>query len=1060
MVRLTSNAPKKEEILHPLSMHDVTSHPLDNSNPFEDVTASGDRSSGAHKDHIPEISVATVALKDNARSSNGEVNSNAPNENQDQSRETQAKGMTSQKHVADSSAQIIHPPSSNFAAKHKKLSQLPRSVRWRLSLGLLTDPSDGEENEVDAISTAISKKSSSSGGKPTCIQQMVQEDKFHANPTMQLKSIQEVNALKLRFQRSRYEELEKRHYWSHTPVGIAGKTESTQQDPTEAATPAATTTTTQHVAKGDDPLSALLDSPPEDKGLFGFGAKRRPKKGTAISNNSMHSTSTKSSKTEKETTQSSPKQEEEGRGGDKSKWADFYSTREMLDVIEKDLNRLPSDHYTVYHSWRKRCTEWREKKSVDEKKRMDEKDKVALGPDRKGVEPMQTQQRQNNRPLKKRFANTLGQSLNIGRNPRLVGTPEDDEEEDATKKAEAAEKLEIEISTKERAEKLSQLLFVYGQEHEDIGYRQGMHEILSYILLALEIDLMESAIAKERRQWRNDMLSPHDVGGNSVDGGLAGVDASGNIVVVHLLDPDYIMHDAFTLFECVMESLALAYDVQEGGDGTSAGCLEGMTSSIVSKIRYIARDEALFSHVLYMPVPPQLYFAKWVRLMFGREVAGGMDAVLGLWDAFFELASATASMDEDMSVSNALMNVLKTAAAAMILLIRHLLLAPTVAWDGSLTGDPDPNDGIQYLMNYPPIEDTGVFVKTVTSLLAKEKLLTAQSAQNDGSLQRIKSRRFQRMTSDLPMVAIENQQDNQEDDKEDTASRSSSCGNFMGWPSQPESNELDVSFTRQTGQHSSGADNSSVQNNAHNNKLDISETIGNFASGLLGLAGNFTSQKQPMGLTRRASFSRTSFTGFRGLGENEDDKLKDNGEAQHDFEFDIHQKDDDSNVIQVLHTDLNDNEAREGNAQTHPRRRSMSIESGLSSADDLNASFTSYSSRTASRSLAESIRQDPTVWATKLERSVNTLMKHFHEQMRAQSDTPPPNNNSAHSTGSHRPMIPEEVWHAMADIDQVRKDLLSQSATEKLDKSPSSLMLSTLDANFNKMQRSMSEDNE
>jgi hypothetical protein len=46
--------------------------------------------------------------------------------------------------------------------------------------------------------------------------------------------------------------------------------------------------------------------------------------------------------------------------------------------------------------------------------------------------------------------------------------------------------------------------------------------------------------------------------------------------------------------------------VQEGSDGTSAGCLEAMTSSIVSKIRYIARDEALFSHILYMPVPPQV----------------------------------------------------------------------------------------------------------------------------------------------------------------------------------------------------------------------------------------------------------------------------------------------------------------------------------------------------------------------------------------------------------------------------------------------------------------------
>ena len=33
-------------------------------------------------------------------------------------------------------------------------------------------------------------------------------------------------------------------------------------------------------------------------------------------------------------------------------------------------------------------------------------------------------------------------------------------------------------------------------------------------------------------------------------------------------------------------------------------------------------------------------------------------------------------------------------------------------------------------------------------------------------------------------------------------------------------------------------------------------------------------------------------------------------------------------------------------------------------------------------------------------------------------------------------MIPGDIWDAMADIDQVRKDLLSQSATEQLDKSP------------------------
>ena len=631
----------------------------------------------------------------------------------------------------------------------------------------------------------------------------------------------------------------------------------------------------------------------------------------------------------------------------------------------------------------------------------------------------------------------------MGRDRKFGINLEEDDEVDEAKKAEMAEQLEIEISTKERAQKLSQILFVYGQEHEDIGYRQGMHEILSFILLALEMDLKELAVAKERNKWGVDLLSSLDGPINNAEnhGGMAGVDSSGNIVVVRLLDPDYLLHDAFALFECVMDALASAYDVQEGDNGASTGCLEAMTSSIVSKIRYIARDEALFSHVLYMPVPPQLYFAKWVRLMFGREVAGGMDEVMGLWDAFFELASATASMDDDMSVSNALMNVLKTAAAAMILLIRHLLLAPTVAWDGSLTGDPDPNDGIQYLMNYPPIEDTGVFVKTVTSLLAKEKLLTAQSAQNEEAKKPVKSQRFQRMSCDLPIVAIENQQDEPEADKETNMSRSSSNSNFMGWPSQSDENELDVSFTiptipdRTTSQRSSAVDNAIDQSDTHENRLDISETtFGSFAAGLFGLAPNAATkanEKEQSGPTRRRSFGGLSFTGLKGLA--------DNNVNQHSNEGIPGQDDEDSNVIQVVHADLNDNGDKRGRPRT--RRRSMSIESQQSglSADDLNASFRTTSSRmSASRSLAESCRRDPTAMANKLERSVATLMKHFHEQLRAQADTPPPSNGGRYQ---QRMIIPEEIWHAMADIDQVRKDLLSSYATEKLERSPSSLLL-------------------
>jgi hypothetical protein len=450
--------------------------------------------------------------------------------------------------------------------------------------------------------------------------------------------------------------------------------------------------------------------------------------------------------------------------------------------------------------------------------------------------------------------------------------------------------------------------------------------------------------------------------------------------------------------------------------------------------------------------------------MFGREVAGGMMEVMGLWDAFFELASATASMDSNMSLSNALMNVLKTAAAAMILLIRHLLLAPTVAWDGSLTGDPDPNDGIQYLMNYPPIEDTGVFVKTVTSLLAKERLLTAKSAQNKPSNHQVKPQRFQRMSSDLPIVAIGDQQDQAENDKEETLSRTSSCGDFMAWP-QSESNELDVSITIPTGlefpivhRRSSGYDEQvDVE---HGNKLDISETLGNFAAGLLGLGTNKDGKQQTEPSRRaslKASFNRMSFTGLIGIADNDDKNHSDgdipNGVPRHDFDFDTHPgeedigSEDDENVICVIHKDLNDNSDKKGKVP-FTRRHSLSIdslqndESVCTSTGDLNASFTSYSSRiSASRALSESCRQDPVALAKKLERSVATLMKHFHDQLGAQADTSPSSNGSSSRMRNLDRMIPERIWHAMADIEQVRKDLLSQSATEKLERSQSNLSL-------------------
>lgn len=237
------------------------------------------------------------------------------------------------------------------------------------------------------------------------------------------------------------------------------------------------------------------------------------------------------------------------------------------------------------------------------------------------------------------------------------GPPTPEEEEERIRQELEAEKMEISISTKERAERLSHMLYVYAREHPELGYRQGMHGILSYVLLVLEMDI---AVQEMHRRKKDFMVPDHHVEAtpfnpaasfiaspasllldddnssygstaqrrHSVCGGTAGVDSSGNVVVVQLLDPNYILHDAFSLFECIMMAMAPAYDGIPSGDEVTAAMLElakeergespmeAMTSSFVSKIQYVARDEELYGHVLCMHVPPQLYFAKWVRLRF------------------------------------------------------------------------------------------------------------------------------------------------------------------------------------------------------------------------------------------------------------------------------------------------------------------------------------------------------------------------------------------------------------------------------------------------------------
>ena len=186
-----------------------------------------------------------------------------------------------------------------------------------------------------------------------------------------------------------------------------------------------------------------------------------------------------------------------------------------------------------------------------------------------------------------------------------------------------------------------------------------------------------------------------------------------------ILDAAFLVHDAFTMFERVMSNLSPAYDVKQSMSQASSP-MEEMGRSVVSKLKSVVCDQALYDVVKAMHCPPELYCTRWVRLMFSREVLGWRNVLL-LWDVFFDLVTCHESITS-MEPSKytkpgispqlqlgrfTLMQVLESTAASMILLQREALL------------ESDPNESIQILMNVPPLKNVVPLTATLLSLMRR-----------------------------------------------------------------------------------------------------------------------------------------------------------------------------------------------------------------------------------------------------------------------------------------------------------------------------------------------------
>jgi hypothetical protein len=433
---------------------------------------------------------------------------------------------------------------------------------------------------------------------------------------------------------------------------------------------------------------------------------------------------------------------------------------------------------------------------------------------------------------------------------------------------------------------------------------------------------------------------------------------------------------------------------------TGESPLEIMTSSIVSKIRFVARDEQLFSFVLYMPVPPQLYFAKWIRLMFGREVAGGIKSVMHLWDAFFDLASARTSVEE-VPISIALLDVLKAAACGMILLIRPLLLAPTMTYGGMMTGDPDPEAGISILMNYPPLDDIRPLLETISALLAQEKKISNEYYQVSGD--RKLSKQFALESITTPKKINNPLRANCIDDDSQLHSLRADP------PSSGFKEDVNRNVYRTGGR-------TQTTHEIH----DVAESIGTIAGGLLDFGSKTASaaianiQKHieahhrsidhPLHSDTITSKINRSGTAVRG----DNFSIAYRPRAANSLEqntLNVANSLEDENMKKTAAADIP--AVRIEELKTSERKETNDADSQASDVYD-----DSCSKLPVSECMEESTQTNPRELANMLDRSATKLMNYFQGL----------------ST------IPNEIWDALGDIDIVKKELLLQAAMESFDR--------------------------
>ncbi|KAF8902090.1 rab-GTPase-TBC domain-containing protein [Gymnopilus junonius] len=183
---------------------------------------------------------------------------------------------------------------------------------------------------------------------------------------------------------------------------------------------------------------------------------------------------------------------------------------------------------------------------------------------------------------------------------------------------------------------LTNILFLYSVTNPSIGYRQGMHELLAPLYLAVHFDaIVETELQAEQYKDLKELCSEH-----------------------------FIAADSWWLFNSVMDGISQWYEWRESTYSASStknpltsfpnhviipngqDGIQPYVAPIVRACNNIqstllqACDPVLWQHIRKTGIEPQIYGIRWLRLLFTREF--GMADAMKLWDGLF---ACDASLD-------------------------------------------------------------------------------------------------------------------------------------------------------------------------------------------------------------------------------------------------------------------------------------------------------------------------------------------------------------------------------------------------------------------------------